>query len=131
MSNDANKVQEVQDSSATALAKLTSDITRWILRSFLLILLILLIMAIYSFLKLGDGDGTNQWISLFKDGFLLLSGVLTTLVGYYFGNRGSDIALKQAEKVKQANEQILANLDTMSPTNEDQNAGIEDINPNS
>lgn len=29
-----------------------------------------------------------EWIDLFKSGFLILGGSLTTVVGYYFGSRG-------------------------------------------
>lgn len=28
------------------------------------------------------------WIDLFKSGFLILGGALTTVIGYYFGSRG-------------------------------------------
>ena len=56
-----------------------------------------------------------------------MGGILTTLIGYYFGSRGSNIALKQVEKIKEDNEKLQANLSSLAPTNEEQDSEIEEI----
>ncbi|HVF30646.1 MAG TPA: hypothetical protein VNA22_06725 [Pyrinomonadaceae bacterium] len=40
----------------------------------------------------------DKWLSTFKDGFAFLAGSLATIVGYYFGNRNTDVALEQAKQ---------------------------------
>ncbi|MDT5062787.1 MAG: hypothetical protein QOH63_3246 [Acidobacteriota bacterium] len=38
----------------------------------------------------------GAWFDLFKSGFLLLGGALTTVIGYYFGSRGVQAAERSA-----------------------------------
>ena len=110
------------------LDKLTTNITYTVLTAFIILLLILLIKSWTSF-QINDGVNDGEvWLGLFRDGFLILSGILTTLIGYYFGNRGSDAALKQVEEIKKENQKLLESLSALSPTNEDQDAAIEPIN---
>jgi len=64
----------------------------------------------------------EKWLDLFKDGFLLLGGALTTLIGYYFGNKGSEAALKTAENYTKEAEKLINELDKAAPTfNEEEN----------
>ena len=110
------------------LDKLTTNITYWILIAFILLLTILLIKSWTTF-EIENGINKGEvWLELFRDGFLILSGILTTLIGYYFGNRGSDAALKQVEEIKKENQKLLEDLSALSPTNEAQDSAIEPIN---
>ncbi len=81
-------------------------------------------------------DPTNSWLDLFKSGFLLLGGGLTTIIGYYFGNQGvqelesrlqktvreSESAQKEVEKQKKLIEEL--EKDT-SPTLDEEADDIE------
>ena len=40
----------------------------------------------------------DKWLTTFKDGFAFLAGALATIVGYYFGNRNTDVALERAKE---------------------------------
>ena len=110
------------------LDRLTTNITYTVLIAFILVLIILLIKSWVSFEIKNNVNKGEVWLGLFRDGFLILSGILTTLIGYYFGNRGSDAALKQVEEIKKENQKLLADLGSLSPTNEDQDSAIEPIN---
>lgn len=115
----------LNDLLARNLDKLTRMITYIVLGAFIFFLFLMLLKAIFSFGQVGKELVGKEWLDLFKDGFLILGGVLTTLIGYYFGNRGSESALKQIEEVKKENERLLASLDVMAPTIEEEDAGIE------
>ena len=111
------------------LDKLTSNITYVVLIGFIVILCIILIKALTCTTDASGKIIGDEWLSLFRDGFLILSGILTTLIGYYFGNRGSDAALKQVEEIKRENLELEKSLKSASPTNEEQDASIESIEP--
>ncbi len=115
---------------ARNLDKLTTRITYIVLTGFTLVLLILMIKAWTTFEIVNGQNVGKEWLDLFRDGFLILSGILTTLIGYYFGNRGSEAALKQIEEIKKENQRLLANLDSIAPTIEEEDAGIEAIKIN-
>lgn len=115
----------LNDLLARNLDKLTRMITYVVLGAFIFFLFLMLLKAIFSFGQEGEELVGTEWLDLFKDGFLILGGVLTTLIGYYFGNRGSESALKQIEEVKKENERLLSSLDAMAPTIEEEDAGIE------
>jgi CHASE3 domain sensor protein len=115
---------------ARNLDKLTTRITYIVLTGFVLVLLILMIKAWTTFEVVNGQNVGKEWLDLFRDGFLILSGILTTLIGYYFGNRGSEAALKQIEEIKKENEKLLANLDSIAPTIEEEDAGVEAIKIN-
>jgi hypothetical protein len=58
----------------------------------------ILVAAIFFY---GRGPGPKpdtQWLSVFKDGFAFLGGLLATIVGYYFGNRNVGDALEKAKE---------------------------------
>lgn len=40
----------------------------------------------------------DKWFSAFKDGFAFLAGALATIIGYYFGNRNTDVAFEKARE---------------------------------
>jgi hypothetical protein len=108
--------------------RLTKYITYFVLVGFLIILIGILLIALNRYVINEKSEVIGkEWFTLFKDGFLILSGVLTTLIGYYFGNRGSDAALSQIQILKEENERILSNLETISPTDETMTDDIEPL----
>jgi hypothetical protein len=113
------------------LNKLTTNITYIVLFGFVLLLLIILITAVFVFDVNSGNETGKEWFALFKDGFLVLSGVLTTLIGYYFGNRGSDLAVQQIERIRDENEKLLSELRSFAPTKDEEDLpGMEDIQIN-
>ena len=64
-----------------------------------------LVTAIY-FNTSTEGNAGEKWLGTFKDGFAFLAGALATIIGYYFGNRNTEVAFEKAreasEKTKQA-----------------------------
>lgn len=70
----------------------------------------------------------KEWLTLFKDGFLLLGGAMTTLIGYYFGSKGSDQALMTAEQLKAEAEKIVKEIGKQAPTTDEIAIDIEPIN---
>ena len=112
----------------------TNAIAFAVLGVFSLLLIIVLIKATQVFTCVDVDCNTKEgeiWLSLFKDGFLLLGGAFTTLIGYYFGNRGSEQALANAETVKKEAEKLLAERGKDEPQvteDEDEISGMEEIN---
>lgn len=103
----------------------TNTIAFIVLIVFCLFLLIILIKSTLAC----DAENANcnePWLALFKDGFLLLGGALTTLIGYYFGSKGSDQALMTAEQLKEKAEKIANELVQQAPTTDE---SAPDINP--
>ena len=43
-------------------------------------------------------DGERGWIEIFKSGFLLLGGGLTTVIGYYFGTRSYEQGVEKGQE---------------------------------
>lgn len=128
MPNSSNS-QPLGHLLARNLDKLTRNITYVVLIAFILILAALLIKAFISYKAPENGKEIGlEWLNLFRDGFLVLGGILTTLVGYYFGNRGSEAALKEAEEIRKETEQVSETLSALAPTDEDQDSGMEQIN---
>jgi len=41
---------------------------------------------------------SKDWLDIFKSGFLLLGGGVTTIIGYYFGSRQTTRAFEAAER---------------------------------
>jgi len=103
----------------------TNTIAYVILGIFCTFLSIILINALFLYQSENWNDPekmkhAHTWLSLFKDGFLLLGGALTTLIGYYFGSKGSEAALNSAEKYTKEAEKLITELDNAAPTyNED------------
>lgn len=80
-----------------AAAKTTRMIALWLLAFYSLCLFTALITAI-GFHFSGNIDSGNLWYSVFKDGIALLAGALATVIGYYFGNRNTDVAFETARE---------------------------------
>ncbi|MEN8178112.1 MAG: hypothetical protein ABFS39_05770 [Pseudomonadota bacterium] len=94
-------------------------------------------------LKATTASDPKEWYELFKEGFLFLSGALTTVIGYYFGSRGTQeaeastaIALKEAKQLRELVEKERKDLESMkdfienqAPTNDEQSLDDELIIP--
>ncbi len=69
-----------------------------------------------------SNDG-NAWLELFKSGFLVLGGSLTTIIGYYFGSRGVEKAQDVAEIARRGFEENAAELEKakaeLAPTSDE------------
>jgi len=53
---------------------------------------------------IADGSAEKEWLEVFKTGYTLLGGALTTVVGYFFGNRNVDkvsSAINKADQISQ------------------------------
>ena len=67
-----------------------------------------ILIGLYGVLLAGVGcvaafrtAATNsEWLDLFKSGFLILGGGLTTVLGYYFGSRGTQQAEESAQSAR-------------------------------
>ena len=82
-------------------------------------LLFIWIMALVMVLKTGE---SSQWYDLFKSGFLILGGGLTSIIGYYFGSRGiQEAEEKLAKKIEELEDSraIQKNLEEYIPTLEE------------
>ena len=91
---------------------------------------------------LTEASTNGMWFDLFKSGFLLLGGALTTIIGYYFGSRGvqeaeakAATALHEAEKAREEAEKERRRAseieESMTPTYDETSlAGPEEeVNP--
>ena len=79
----------------TPSARTSKHIAYWLLA---LYSSALLFMAAFAGILEVVGRGSEIWFDLFKSGFLILGGALSTVVGYYFGSRG----IQEAEANAQA-----------------------------
>ena len=93
----------------------------------------LLIIGIIAAIKPATENQT--WVELFKSGFLILGGGLTTIIGYYFGSRGvqeaqtsADEARRQRDEAKRERQELAT---TMTPTYDESSLIIPDDMPDS
>lgn len=81
----------------------TSDYTAWFQVILAFVILGAYCGALVWVLSIAAAAGTanaDKWIDVFKSGFLLLGGGVTTLIGYYFATKGTaDTATRVAETV--------------------------------
>jgi hypothetical protein len=82
-------------------------------RQIALLLIAAYTVALGAILGAAIYTANEIWFDLFKSGFLLLGGSLTTIIGYYFGSRGvqeaeqsAAIALREAEKSKKRADEL-------------------------
>ena len=115
-------MDEVKTDDRKNLLQTTNKIAYSVLFIFSFMLLVVLGKAIYA------DDTSDIWFSTFKDGFLLLGGAFTTLIGYYFGSRGGDLAIKEAERKEQKVEQIEKQFENIAPTTSEKTDGMNQIN---
>jgi hypothetical protein len=86
---------------------------------------LILIGIVAAFFKESPEEAAD-WLDLFKSGFLILGGGLTTIIGYYFGSRGAQAAEEgraQAEQkaqkakddAKEVEERALRLVEPLAP----------------
>lgn len=121
----SNTKISLQEHLAQSINRLTTRITYIILISFITMLAFILRKAWVEYKVDKNIETAEIWLSIFKDGFLILSGVLTTLIGYYFGSKGSEVVLDQYKEISRKAETLEENLERSSPLNEDQIDGVE------
>ncbi len=119
-----NTKLSLQEQLSKRINRLTTTITFVVLISFITILSFVLGKAWAEYRVDGDIETAEIWLNIFNDGFLILSGILTTLIGYYFGSKGSEMAMDQYKKVSEQAEELEDSLQRSSPLNEDQTAGV-------
>jgi len=89
-SEEENKDQQIiQD----PIAKTAEKIAIFLIGVFAAILCFIGIVAATKEPAIADG-----WLDLLKSGFLTLAGALTSVIGYYFGSRGTQQAQEIATK---------------------------------
>ena len=107
--------------NTTFFHRTTRNIAFYLLGLFGLFLIILLILHFIDDDNIQNGK--NIWFDLFRSGFLFLSGALTTIIGYYFGNKNVAEAEKQAVESRQRVEELEVRIKNMeidnSPTIEE------------
>ena len=114
-------MEVVKTDNKKNIAQTTNKIAFLVLSIFSTLLLVVLIKAILS------EDANTIWFSAFKDGFLLLGGAFTTLIGYYFGSRGGDLAISEAERKEQKAAQIEKQFENIAPTSTENTEGMNQI----
>ncbi len=89
--------------------KTTRKIALWLLFTFVTSIFVLFLTNIFIFqLVLGkdgkeiDPDFRKGWFDMLKSSLVLLGSALTTVIGYYFGQREGEKKAEQAEKTIQA-----------------------------
>ena len=116
------------------LSKKNNQTTNAIAYIVLFVFSVFLSIILYKATTLFTDDGKmtdsgQKWLEIFNNGFLLLGGALTTLIGYYFGNKGSEIAQSNAEKLLKEAEDKLKRLEQEAPTEEETDvSGMQSIN---
>lgn len=114
-------------------ARTSKHIAYALLASYTLALMLIGIVA--AFFKTSPND--EVWLDLFKSGFLILGGGLTTIIGYYFGSRGVQeaeqrgaIALQEAqranEEAERARARVLELEELQAPTFEEASLSLEE-----
>jgi len=110
----------------------TTNIIAMIVLVFFGVLLGFIFYKVYSFDNLEEGSGGKIWFDLFKEGFLLLGGALTTLIGFYFGSRNSEL-IARVDKAREKVEQEKKEVDSMAQRMEEEapntSESAEDITP--
>ncbi len=59
-----------------------------------------------------NNNGGKEWVSLFRDAFLILGGSLGTVIGYYFGSKGTRNAEERALQAKNEAENAIKQSET-------------------
>lgn len=85
-----------------AIQKTSKHIAYGLILLFSVCLVMMLLAGIF-----GKDTASQDWRDMFKESFLFLGGALTTVIGYYFGSKGTQeaeasaaIAQKEAERAK-------------------------------
>jgi hypothetical protein len=72
--------------------------------------LALLLIGIVAAAK-KDPESSQIWFDLFKSGFLIMGGGLTTVIGYYFGSQGIQEAEARVATAQQELDQARAEME--------------------
>jgi len=85
-----------------------NEIAKWLLASFVVSLVALLVVNVG--ILWGTGDCDKAWFELLKSGLSLLGTAMTTVIGYYFGTRDVRNAERRlnekTEEAKEAKESV-------------------------
>lgn len=122
---DKNRTEQVIPEGPTARA--SKQIGFFLLGLYGVCLVGILIAAI-----LEDPASSGVWFDIFKSGFLLLGGALTTVIGYYFGSSGireaeasASIALREANAAKaELEKERRKEEERKAPTTQEENGLI-------
>lgn len=85
-----------------------------------------LVTAIY-FNTSVEGTG-EKWLGTFKDGFAFLAGALATIIGYYFGNRNTEVAFEKAREATEKTKQAEATTQAVTRALKDATTADDPIN---
>ncbi|UCC53634.1 MAG: hypothetical protein JSV68_06595 [Anaerolineaceae bacterium] len=103
MGNDKDKKGQNQE------LKTTRNIAYALLISYGASLILIGIVAAF-FTK--SPEEAEDWLDLFKSGFLILGGGLTTVIGYYFGSRGAQAAEERSAQAVQEAQMAITEAET-------------------
>lgn len=101
-------VENSQVEIESSVARTSKHIAYFLLGLYGVALLAIGLVAAYIEGK--DGSDSKPWLDLFKSGFLILGGGLTTVIGYYFGSRGEQQAQSNAKMARHEAEKALREL---------------------
>jgi hypothetical protein len=73
-------------------------------------------------------NNNNEWFNLFKDGFLILAGAITTIIGYYFGSKRTEIIESDLRRVKKEKMKAIKQRKAKEAALEDALGGSDDMN---
>ena len=80
-------------------SRTTRKIAYILLTAYGVFISVVLVAAIYFYYRsLGAEKPDERWLGIFKDNLAFLSGLLATIIGYYFGNRNVSDALQKARE---------------------------------
>lgn len=116
---DKNKTKQQNHEGPTA--RTSKRIAFFLLSLFAGCLVATLLAAIF-----GDPSNSGIWFELFKNGFVLLSGALTTVIGYYFGSQGIQEAEAGLEDAKREAERLRGELTKEKRKSDDQGSPTYD-----
>ena len=62
---------------------------------------------------------STEWFNLFKEGFLILSGAIATVIGYYFGSKNSEAAQSDLTVERERSRAVIEAKDSIAKDLED------------
>lgn len=106
----------------------TKRIALWLLFTFIgSVVALMIINVVWSATKTADiglgDDGRKDWFELLKNALILLGTALTTVIGYYFGQREG--AIKEAEAKKEIEATNLQAKNIIKETTENRDKAVK------
>ena len=104
-------VDKKSDDDKDPKEHMTGVISLVLLSAFVVSLGITLILngiAFFDFFKIADKESKNAWFELLKFLLIALSTALTTIIGYYFGQKEGNLKSQQAGQKMKENDKKLA-----------------------